>query len=110
MVPSTGYLRHFALTHYPPGFILRFPTRAGNDLEPVREYPKLITVFHEYHETLRLLGVEDVGELNQAIESGRTNEIVLVAEALHEQRIAQIAGQIAARRGQVKLVLMAGPS
>ena len=110
MVPSTGYLRHFALTHYPPGFILRFPTRSGNDLEPVREYPKLITVFHEYHETLRLLGVEDVGELNQAIESGRTNEIVLVAEALHEQRIAQIAGQIAARRGQVKLVLMAGPS
>jgi uridine kinase len=110
MVPSTGYLPYFALTHYPPGFILRFPPRTRNELDPVVEYPKLITVFHEYHETLRLLGVENVGALNDAIEAGRTNEIILVAEALHEQRIAQIASQIAERRGQVKLVLMAGPS
>jgi uridine kinase len=59
---------------------------------------------------LRLLGVDNVGALNQAIAAGRTDEIILVAEALHEQRIAQIASQIATRRGQVKLVLMAGPS
>ncbi len=110
MVPSTGYLPYFALTYYPPGFILRFPPRTRNELDPVVEYPKLITVFHEYHETLRLLGVENVGELNGAIEAGRKNEIILVAEALHEQRIAEIASQIAERRGQVKLVLMAGPS
>jgi uridine kinase len=110
MVPSTGYLRYFALHHYPPGFILRFPTRSRTDLEPVVAYPKLIAVFRDYHETLRLLGVENVGSLNQAIEAGRTNEIILVAEALHEQRIAQIASQIAGRAGQIKLVLMAGPT
>ncbi len=110
MVPSAGYLRYFALTHYAPGFILRFPIRNTSDLQPVVEYPKLIHVFREYGQTLHLLGVEDVGSLDQSIDSGRTNEIVLVAEALHEQRIAQIATQIAARRGQVKLVLMAGPS
>ena len=110
MVPSTGYLPYFALTYYPPGFILRFPPRTRNELDPVVEYPELITVFHEYHGTPRLLGVENVGELNGAIEAGRKNEIILVAEALHEQRIAEIASQIAERRGQVKLVLMAGPS
>jgi uridine kinase len=110
MVPSAGYLRYFALTYYADGFILRFPVRNTTELQPVVEYPKLIHVFREYGQTLRLLGVEDVGSLNQAIDAGRTNEIILVAEALHEQRIAQIATQIADQRGQVKLVLMAGPS
>jgi uridine kinase len=110
MVPSAGYLRYFALTYYAPGFILRFPIRNTTDLQPVVEYPKLIHVFREYGQTLRLLGIEDVGSLDQSIDAGRANEIILVAEALHEQRIAQIATQIAGRRGQVKLVLMAGPS
>ena len=110
MVPSAGYLRYFALTYYAPGFILRFPIRNTTELQPVVEYPKLIHVFREYGQTLHLLGIEDVGALDQSIDAGRANEIILVAEALHEQRIAQIATQIAARRGQVKLVLMAGPS
>jgi uridine kinase len=110
MVPSTGYLRYFALHHYPPGFILRFPRRRSTELEPVVEYPKLLAVFREYGHTLRLLGVEGVGALNQAIQAGRTNEIILVAEALHEQRIAHIAEEIAAQRGRVWLVLIAGPS
>ena len=110
MVPSTGYLCYFGLYYYPPGFILRFPIRNSTELQPAVEYPKLIHVFREYGQTLRLLGIEDVGALNQAIDAGRTNEIILVAEALHEQRIAQIATQIANQRGQVKLVLMAGPS
>ncbi len=117
MVPSAGYLRYFGLYHYPPGFILRFPPRAGLELEPVVDYPKLIHVFREYGQTLRLLGIENVGALDEAIEAGRTNEIILVAEALHELRIAQIATQIAERAhgdaapaDRVRLVLIAGPS
>lgn len=110
MVPSTGYLRYFALHPYPPGFILRFPPRAGLELEPVVAYPKLMDVFREYGHTLRVLGVNNVAALNAAIQEGRTNEIILVAEALHAQRIAEIAAQIAQRRDQVRLVLMAGPS
>ncbi len=74
------------------------------------DYPKLITVFREYGHTLRLLGIEDVGALNEAIQAGRTEEIILVAEALHEQRIARIATQIAEERERMRLVLIAGPS
>ncbi len=92
MVPSAGYLRYFALHHYPPGFILRFPERSNTELSPVVEYPKLIQVFREYGETLHLLEIEDVGALNLAVDNGRTNEIILVAEALHTQRISHIAG------------------
>ncbi len=111
MTPSAGYLPYFSLHPYDPGFILRFPTRRQNTgLEPVVEYPKLIAVFREYGQTLRLLGVQDVGALNDAILAKRTDEIILVAEARHEQRIARIATQIAEHHEQLRLVLIAGPS
>jgi uridine kinase len=111
MLPSTGYLRHFALRFYPPGFVLQFPRRhCPTELLPFEEFPQLVTVFQEYGEWVRRLAVEDVGALNEAMEAGRMPEIILVAEALHEQRIAQIAGEIARRRGELRLVLIAGPS
>ena len=59
---------------------------------------------------MRLLGIEDVGALDDAIQAGRTGEIILVAEALHEQRIARIATQIAERKDRLRMVLIAGPS
>jgi uridine kinase len=111
MVPSTGCLRWFELKHYPPGFILRFPRRrAPTRLQPYQDYPKLIAVFREYGEWMDLMDLRDVGGLNEAFETGRVRELILVAEALHQQRIAQIARQIAERRDQVRLVLIAGPS
>jgi uridine kinase len=111
MVPSTGYLCCFELQHYPPGFILRFPRRhQPTVLQPYRDYPKLVAVFREYGEWMDLMDVRDVGGLNKAFEIERGRELILVAEALHEQRIARIAQQIAERRGQARLVLIAGPS
>ena len=111
MVPSSGYLHWFELTHYAPGFILRFPRRhKPKILLPFQDYPKLIAVFREYSEWMDLMDVRDVGGLNEAFESGRVHELILVAEALHQQRIAQIAQQIVERRDEVRLVLIAGPS
>ncbi|HSJ52900.1 MAG TPA: nucleoside kinase, partial [Anaerolineae bacterium] len=124
MVPSTGYLTVFDLHHYPPGFILHFPRSSPPmELQPFVDYPKLIGVFREYGEWMHLMGVRDVGSLNEAIAGGRVSELILVAEALHEQRVARIAEEIARRRkgpetggleretGEtVRLVLVAGPS
>lgn len=111
MVPSTGYLHHFALQHYSTGFILRYPRHEQPTvLQPVVEYPKLVAVFREYGHWLRVLGISDVGELNDALSAGRAGEVALVSEALHEQRIAHIAAEIAKRRDTVRLVLIAGPS
>ena len=119
MVPSTGYLTLFSLQDYPPGFILRFPrTNPPMALQPFVDYPKLVNVFREYGQWMELMGVRDVGFLNEAIAGERVREVVLVAEALHEQRIARIAEEIATRRRRaaadgapgVRLVLIAGPS
>lgn len=110
MVPSTGYLRYFTLQKWPPGFVLQYPRRTNpTELIPTRDYPQLTAIFREYGKRLRLLGVGSVSGLNEAIESGRIRETVLVSEALHEQRIAQIAHQIS-QQEEARLVLIAGPS
>ncbi|MDY7077398.1 MAG: nucleoside kinase [Chloroflexota bacterium] len=111
MVPSAGYLRYFTLHPWPPGFVLQYPRRhRPTELLPARDYPQLTAIFHEYGEWLRLLGVASVSGLNEAVTNGRIREIILVSEALHEQRIAQIANLIARYRDVVRLVLTAGPS
>jgi uridine kinase len=109
MVPSTGYLRWFALKKAGDGFILQYPRRhAPTQLEPLGEYPKLIRAFRQYGDWLETLRIDSVGALNDAIQSGRADEIILVSEALHEQHIAEIAQQIAEKNSRI--ILIAGPS
>lgn len=111
MVPSTGYLRWFALTSQEEGFVLRFPRRhAPTTLSPMPGYPKLLHAFRQYGDWLARLGIGSVGALNDAIHAGRIREVILVSEALHEQRIAEIARQIAQRAEQARIILIAGPS
>ncbi len=111
MVPSTGYLKRFALSPCPPGLILLFPRRESPTALPIlRQYPRLAGIFREYQEWLDLLNVRDVAGLDEAIESGRMREVILVAEALHSQRIAEIAREITWRHEQTRIVLIAGPS
>ncbi len=111
LVPSTGYLKQFGVRPYPPGFALQFPQRRRPmALEPAKLSPKITAVFREYGQWLALLGVPDAGALNTALVEGRAREIVLVAEALHTQRIAEIASAVVAQRGQVRVIAIAGPS
>jgi uridine kinase len=111
MVPSTGYLRWFGLKRMGAGFILRFPRRhAPNELLPMPDYPMLLRTFQQYGAWLSRLGIESVGALNDAIVDDRAREIILVSEALHEQKIAEIARQVVARAKTSRIVLIAGPS
>jgi uridine kinase len=111
MVPSTGYLKWFDLAPMGEGFILRFPRRqASTELLPLPESPKLIATFRQYGHWLSRMGIGSVAALNDAILSTRVREIILVSEALHEQKIAEIASQITALSKQNRIILIAGPS
>ena len=111
MTASTGYLPYFALRPWPQGFVLRYPRRNNPTvLQAAQDFPQLTAIFRQYGEWLRLLGVNWLSGLNEATSSSRIREIILVSEALHEERIAHIASDIAAHRGQVRVVLIAGPS
>ena len=111
MAPSTGYLKLFSLDSYAAGFVLRYPrTNIPDRLQPIVDYPKLVPVFNEYGGWMRTLGIHNVGTLNQVVTEGNLTETILVAEALQEQRIAQIATVITSLHDRVRLVLVSGPS
>jgi uridine kinase len=109
MVPSTGYLRWFDLNPTNGGFTLQFPRRhSPTHLESMSDYPKLLNTFRQYGDWLTRLDIDNVGALNDAIQSGRVDELMLVSEALHEQHIAEIAQQIVQKNSRI--ILISGPS
>lgn len=111
MVPSTGFLDKFALHFYLPGMILLFPNRYKPNVVPqYQDQPKLAAVFREAERWGDILQVGDVASLNSIIASGGGTELVRIAEALHEKKIAEIADEVTARHESVRLVFIAGPS
>ena len=111
MAPSTGYLRYFAIEPSDGGFLLRFPRQnTPATILPYQPPTPLYEVFTQYSNWLRRLGIRNVAGLNEIIESGQLTEAILVSEALHEQRISEIADAIDGQRDRVRVVLIAGPS
>ena len=109
MVPSTAYLQWFDLDLYEDGFVLMFPGKNGSVVEPLNTSHKLYHTLDEAKEWSRMLGVGTIGALNEAIAQGRGKDIILLQEALMEERIGAIAAQIAADDNK-KFVMIAGPS
>lgn len=106
---TTGSVDLFYLKSFSPGFILVFP--AWQDMSKLPEYvpqPKLARIFSEYEGWARILGINDLGQLNYAIKQNKGAEIVKISEALHEKKIVYIADSIV--KEKKKLVLIAGPS
>ena len=111
MVPSTRYLNVFKLHPRGEGFILQYPRRATpNQLFPMPRYSKLLEIFKQYGSWLKSLDIDSVGALNNAIEQKSIREVILVSEALQEQQISQIASRIARKNGQIRVVLISGPT
>lgn len=111
MVPSTRYLNVFKLHPRGAGFIVQYPRRATpNQLFPMPRYSKLLDIFKQYGSWLKSLDIDSVGALNNAIESKSIREVILVSEALQEQKISQIASRIARKHDQIKVVLISGPT
>jgi uridine kinase len=112
MVPSSGYLNCFKLIWMSSNsFILQYPRRRSPMiLEKIPENQQLLDTFRQYGSWLKRLGVENVGALNDAIQEKRIRELILVSEAFHEMRIAEIARKIADDSKRIRIVLIAGPS
>ena len=111
MVPSTGYLDVFKLIHNDDGFILQYPRRATpKKLFEMPTYSKLLDLFKQYGSWLESLDIDSVASLNDAIHNGNIREVILVSEALHEQKIAEIASVINKGKKDLKIIMIAGPT
>ena len=107
---STGYTKIFDLKVYNNGFLIRYPSRKNpNKLEEYKENKKLLNTLQEYEDIHRVLGINTIYKLNKEILNGNEKERILLAEALHEKKISDIADKIV-NKNDVKVVLIAGPS
>jgi len=107
---STGYTNIFDLKKYRNGFILQYPSvKDPSKLGEFRENKKFNNTLQEYERIQNLMEIGTIWDLNQAIRNNRSKEIILMSEALHEKKIAEIADEIAKKK-EVKMVLIAGPS
>jgi uridine kinase len=111
LVPSTAYLKSFALVNYFDGMLLLTPKKSNpSKLQEVFIQNKLFEIFREHKEWAEILNVPDIASLNQAVLDGNIGEIIKIAEALQEKKLAQIADKIFNRRNEAKIILIAGPS
>lgn len=110
MAESTGIIKAFDIMYYDQGFILRYPEEDNIDVIPkFNEQKKLASIFMETEKWLNILGVGEVGSLNDKLLNGDLANIIMISEALHEKKIAEIADKIFSRR-DTRIVLIAGPS
>lgn len=107
---NTGIIKVFGLIKYEHGFLLRYPSAKNPFVLPeYKETKKLLWAFNEYSDIHKILDVSTVYKLNRIIENGQIKKLIMLEEALHEKKIAQIADKIAANKS-IKMVLIAGPS
>ena len=109
MLPSTGYVKNFDLIRYSNGFVLLYPDAKTGIVSEYHPSDKLFATQRECSLWGEKMGVKNIGELNEAIATGRIQDIILMQEAQMEARIGELA-EIIANAGNKKFIMIAGPS
>ena len=113
LAPSTGFLGCFDLQLYHDGFLLLGCDWSDPDIpaQPITQ-EKMYRAFTEYVTFNNVIGISNVGELNESTIANRSSQLINVAEALHDKKIASIADEITRlyNQGGARVVLIAGPS
>lgn len=113
LTPDSGYIHLFDVRPYYKGFHIALPTRLDpSKLDLNVHWNKMLDVFHEYHQWVEIMGVPTIGSLNRRLMEGDMSELIKIAEAFHEKKIAAMADQIfkANEQGDMRMVLISGPS
>ncbi len=107
---KTGYTKVYDIVKYRDGFIVRYPNwKTPTKLTPFIENKKLVSTLDEYEDIYKLIGINTIYKLNQEVRKDNAQDAILLSEALHEKKMAQIADNIAKDKN-IKVVLIAGPS
>ena len=109
MVPSTGYLRYYDVNAYAAGFMLLFPDKNTKEVAPFVPAEKLFRTLKTSRDWGKMLEIDTIGALNDAIAAGKTQQLILTQEALFEERIGRLAEQIVSAKDR-KFIMIAGPS
>ena len=110
MLTNTSQIKLFRIEKFFDGLLLRVPSSEDPaKLDNLINQDKMFEVFRVHHRWQDILGVRTVGDFNEAVRRGFSNDLINVSEALQEKKISQMAETIANKK-DVKVVLIAGPS
>jgi uridine kinase len=110
MPDTTEKLSVFNVTRYKNGILLIFPDIKNPEiLGSVEKRDKLFETLEESNEWAKSIGVDYVGSLNEQISEGNSGDLILLAEALQEKKIAQIA-EMVRKSDDRRFIMIAGPS
>lgn len=111
LAPSSASVKIFNLVHHYKGMLLFLPKMSNtNEVMKYTDQPQKFAVVNEFKRWGKILGVTNVGELNDMVVRHEIGDLIKISEALHEKKIAQIADQIYHQRKKLKIILIAGPS
>lgn len=107
LVPQTGYLKVFDLRPFRDGAILVSPGKDGAPSQ-IRD-SRLIDAVEEFYKFKKILGISNIGALNEKILKNNLIDMIQVSEAIHQRKIVEIVQDIEKKK-EIKLILIAGPS
>ncbi len=109
LAPSTGCVTTWDFRTYEDGYLLMCADPEHPDkLSLYTETPKLFAIFREHYQWTNLMHMSTISDYNRIVYDGGGQNLILLAEALHEKKYAEIADQV--RQSGAKMVLLAGPS
>lgn len=108
LAPSTGYIKKFDIRRYKDGLVLMLPDENENIKEEIKSV-SLYDAYMEFNKLNNTFGISTIGDLNRNILQGKTNDIIQVAEAIHDRKLVELVQNIEKRKN-IKMVLIAGPS
>ena len=111
MPVSTGAINLVDIEKFRNGYLVKYPSvNKPNELQAESQKSlKQISAMDEYEEIYSLMKMNTVYRLNKKLREGKEKELILLSEAIHEKKIAEIAQKIKERQ-DVRMVLIAGPS
>jgi uridine kinase len=110
LAPSTGVLRYFDIVPFAQGMMLQFPSEdSPGSVLPFRGDKAQGDVFFDYAHWLKVMDLNYLSSLHRRVAAGKAQELILISEAFHSQRLSRCAEEIASRPS-VKVVTIAGPS
>ena len=111
MVPSTGYLRRFALRLYSPGIIIQYPrSECNGNIPPFEDAPTFGKTLKESHKWAKATGIDYVAGLNKMVEEAGDVEFINLCEARHNRMLCELGDLIEKDIENIRLICIAGPS
>ena len=108
LAPSTGYVKNFDIIPYRDGALLVIPDEDMKLKKKVKDN-RLYDTFIEFNKLNKVIGIENVGNLNEKILNNKINTVIQVAEAIHQREMVEMVLDIEKRKN-IKMILITGPS